>query len=68
MDRAGRWLAGGQSALVLAIAYSTLATRQHVALDVAAGIGWGLVAAWLTHLADHARNQPNLNATQLAPA
>ncbi len=52
----------------LAIAYSTLATRQHVALDVAAGIGWGLVAAWLTHLADHARNQPNLNATQLAPA
>jgi len=33
------------------IVYSTLATRQHVAVDVLAGLGLGLLAAWLSLLA-----------------
>jgi len=36
-----------------AIAYSTLATKQHVAIDVIAGIGLGLLAALLTNLKSH---------------
>jgi len=41
--RALRWL---NLAWFLAIAYSTLATRQHVLLDVLAGAALGLVFAW----------------------
>ena len=37
----------------IAIAYSTLATKQHVAIDVIAGIGLALVAALLTRLKAH---------------
>jgi membrane-associated phospholipid phosphatase len=43
LDRRARWL----SALwCLAIAYSTLATKQHVALDVFAGATLGTLFAW----------------------
>lgn len=38
----------------IAIAYSTLATKQHVAIDVFAGAGLGIAMAWLTHLKQHA--------------
>lgn len=37
----------------VAIAYSTLATKQHVAVDVVAGVALGLVAALLTGLREH---------------
>ena len=36
------------------IAYSTLATKQHVAIDVFAGVALALAAAWLTQLKRHA--------------
>jgi len=32
----------------IAIVYSTLATRQHVAVDVLAGLVLGVLAAWLS--------------------
>ena len=38
----------------IAIAYSTLATKQHVAIDVFAGTALGGIAAWLTNLKRHA--------------
>ncbi len=42
------------------IAYSTLATKQHVAIDVFAGVLLGLVGAWITRLKQHADSiQPN---------
>jgi hypothetical protein len=34
---------------LLAIVWSTVAVRQHVVLDVAAGFGWGLLFAALSH-------------------
>lgn len=40
----------------IAIAYSTLATKQHVALDVIAGTLLGLAGAWITHLKRHAES------------
>lgn len=40
----------------VAIAYSTLATKQHVALDVFAGTLLGLAGAWITGLKRHAEN------------
>ena len=40
----------------IAIAYSTLATKQHVAIDVLAGTALGIAAAWLTGLKQHADN------------
>lgn len=39
----------------VAIAYSTMAVKQHVALDVAAGTLLGLGTAWLSRLKSHAR-------------
>ncbi|MFC3533867.1 phosphatase PAP2 family protein [Vogesella facilis] len=39
----------------VAIAYSTMAVKQHVALDVVAGTLLGLGSAWLTGLRAHAR-------------
>ncbi len=38
----------------IAIAYSTLATKQHVALDVLAGTLLGVIGVWLTRLHKHA--------------
>lgn len=38
----------------IAIAYSTLAIKQHVALDVFAGATLGIIAAWATGLKAHA--------------
>lgn len=38
----------------VAIAYSTLATKQHVALDVLSGALLGIVGAWMTRLKRHA--------------
>lgn len=38
----------------LAIVYSTIATRQHVAIDVAGGVVLSLVAAWCLGLKKHA--------------
>ena len=40
----------------IAIAYSTLATKQHVAIDVFTGTALGIAAAWLTNLKHHADN------------
>jgi hypothetical protein len=34
---------------LLAIVWSTVAVRQHVVLDVVAGLGWGLLFAALSH-------------------
>ncbi len=48
----------------LAIAYSTLATKQHVALDVFAGALLGVAAAWLTDLKRHA--EPTVEMTAAA--
>lgn len=48
------WTGGGwvwrlvNVAWCLAIAYSTISTRQHVFVDVCAGAGLGLAIAWLT--------------------
>jgi membrane-associated phospholipid phosphatase len=36
-------------AWLLAIVWSTVAVRQHVVLDVVAGLGWGLLFAALSH-------------------
>lgn len=41
----------------VAIAYSTLAIKQHVALDVFAGTALGVAAAWATGLKAHASRQ-----------
>ena len=40
----------------VAIAYSTLATKQHVAIDVCAGAALGFIAAWATRLRRHAES------------
>jgi len=37
----------------LAIVYSTMATKQHVSLDVLAGTGLGVVFAWSSRWVDH---------------
>ena len=42
------WLLWLNALWCAGIAYSTLATRQHVAVDVAAGIALGGLAAWLS--------------------
>jgi len=42
----------------IAIAYSTLATRQHVVIDVVAGCALGLMAGWLS-LRLHGSSAPN---------
>ena len=42
------WLLGLNILWCIAIGYSTLATKQHVLLDVLAGIGLGWLAGWLT--------------------
>ncbi|UCV09927.1 phosphatase PAP2 family protein [Dechloromonas denitrificans] len=42
------WILAGNWAWCIGIVYSTLATRQHVALDVAGGLALGLLAAWLS--------------------
>ena len=46
---AARWLRACNLLLCAGILYSTMATRQHVALDVLAGAALG-GAAWLAHL------------------
>lgn len=43
---APRWLRWGNALWFLAIAYSTMAVRQHVALDVLGGLALGAVFAW----------------------
>ena len=48
--RVHRALRVGNCAWCLAIAWSTLAIKQHVALDVFAGAALGAVAAWLLRL------------------
>lgn len=45
---APRWLVAGTWAWCAAIVYSTVAVRQHVALDAAAGLVLGGLAAWLS--------------------
>lgn len=50
----GRALLALNIAWCIAIAYSTLATKQHVAIDVITGTALGLAAAWLTGLKQHA--------------
>lgn len=45
---APRWVLIGNWAWCIGIAYSTLATRQHVVVDVLAGLALGLPAAWLS--------------------
>lgn len=42
------WVLAGNWAWCLGIAYSTMAIRQHVFLDVLGGLGLGLLAAWLS--------------------
>lgn len=42
------WILAGNWAWCIGIVYSTLATRQHVALDVAGGLALGGLAAWLS--------------------
>lgn len=41
------WLRGFNAAWALGILYSTIATRQHVAVDIEAGSALGGLAAWL---------------------
>jgi len=53
---AQRWLQGLNLAWVLLIVYSTVATRQHVVLDVVAGAALGALFAALS-LADRRRQQ-----------
>lgn len=53
--RLGRAVEWGNIAWCVAIAYSTMAVKQHVALDVAAGTLLGLGSAWLSSLKAHAR-------------
>lgn len=48
---APKWILTFNWAWCIGIIYSTLATRQHVALDVLAGLALGLLAAWLSLLA-----------------
>jgi membrane-associated phospholipid phosphatase len=50
----GRAIQIGNIAWCIAIAYSTLATKQHVAIDVFAGAVLGVAMAWLTRLKQHA--------------
>jgi membrane-associated phospholipid phosphatase len=45
---APRWLLAGTWVWCAAIVYSTLALRQHVALDAAAGLALGALTAWLS--------------------
>ncbi|MBV8649757.1 phosphatase PAP2 family protein [Paludibacterium sp.] len=52
--RAGRWLLALNVVWCVAIAYSTMAVKQHVAIDVLAGTLLGLLAAWGTGLRAHA--------------
>ena len=63
---------GWQCANVLwcaAIAYSTLATKQHVAVDVIAGVALGVAAAVLTGLRQHvAQLEPARSKGVAAPA
>jgi len=49
----------------IAIAYSTLATKQHVAIDVFAGALLGVVGAWVTNLKHHAQSIHFHRAPQL---
>jgi len=42
------WVQTFNAAWCVAIAYSTVATRQHVAVDMWAGLALGAVAAWLS--------------------
>ena len=53
--RLGRGLEWLNIVWCVAIAYSTMAVKQHVALDVLAGTLLGLGTAWLTGLKAHAR-------------
>lgn len=48
---APKWILSFNWAWCIGIIYSTLATRQHVAVDVMAGLVLGLLAAWLSLLA-----------------
>jgi membrane-associated phospholipid phosphatase len=43
-----RWLLAGNWAWCVAIVYSTVAIRQHVAVDAVAGLVLGGIAAWLS--------------------
>ena len=43
----GRWVRGLSVLWGLGIVYSPIATRQHVAVDVIAGMALGLLAAWI---------------------
>ncbi|MGE5469969.1 MAG: phosphatase PAP2 family protein [Bacteroidota bacterium] len=56
------WILAGNWAWCLAIAYSTLAIRQHVALDVLGGLGLGLLAAWLSLRQRLVSTEPGLAA------
>ncbi|SCK20277.1 phosphatase PAP2 family protein [Vogesella sp. LIG4] len=53
--RLGRTMEWCNIAWCVAIAYSTMAVKQHVALDVVAGTLLGLGTAWLSGLKSHAR-------------
>jgi hypothetical protein len=53
--RAGRLLRVGNVLWCVGIIYSTMAIRQHVALDVLAGTALGVASAWMTGLRAHAR-------------
>jgi len=48
----------------VAIAYSTLATKQHVAVDVLAGTVLAFIMAWLTRLQAHAELQSGQGPVQ----
>ncbi|WP_018153053.1 phosphatase PAP2 family protein [Leeia oryzae] len=54
LHRAPAWLTGSNWLWCAAIAWSTMAIRQHVVIDVVAGALLGLACAWLTGLKQHA--------------
>lgn len=64
---APRWSLLANWAWCLGIVYSTLATRQHVALDVWAGLALGGTTAWLS-LRQYARALPRSQETASVPA
>lgn len=63
---APRWSLLGNWAWCIGIVYSTLATRQHVALDVWAGLALGGLTAWLS-LRQYARTLPPSQQPVSAP-
>jgi len=64
----GRTARGCNALWCLAICYSTMATRQHVAIDVLAGSALGLGVAWLTHPARRLAGQRHSSGAARTPA